>query len=139
MWDTTLVPNGTYFVRIVASDSPSNPAPTALSGERDSTAFQIDHTPPAIVVGTTRTENGRTTIVFDVNDADSPVSRVEYSRDGGVRWTAVFPRDGIADSKSEHYEVAIDGEIGETGLTIRASDSMNNTDTTHVPSPRARR
>ena len=25
VWDTTLVPNGTYFVRIVASDSPSNP------------------------------------------------------------------------------------------------------------------
>ena len=139
VWDTTLVPNGTYFVRIVASDSPSNPPVAALSGERDSTAFQIDHTPPAIVVGSTRTEGGRTTVVFDVTDADSPVSRVEYSRDGGVRWTAVFPKDGIADSKSERYEMTIDGEIGDLGLTIRASDSMNNTDTTHVAPPRPRR
>jgi hypothetical protein len=139
VWDTTLVPNGTYFVRVVASDSPSNPPAVALSGERDSTAFQVDHTPPAIVVGSTRTEGGRTTLVFDVTDADSPVSRVEYSRDGGVRWTAVFPKDGIADSKSERYEVTIDGEISDLGLTIRASDSMNNTDTTHVAPPRARR
>jgi sugar lactone lactonase YvrE len=139
VWDTTVVPNGTYFVRVVASDSPSNPPDTALSGERDSAAFQIDHTPPVITVSTVRAEGGRTVIVFDVKDADSPVSRVEYSRDGGVRWTAVFPTDGIADSKSEHYEVAIDAEVGEAGVTIRASDSMNNTETTHVAPPRVRR
>jgi hypothetical protein len=135
VWDTTLVPNGTYFVRVVASDSPSNPASAALTGERDSSAFLIDHTPPAIVVSSVRTEGARTTLVFDVNDADSPVSRVEYSRDGGVHWTALFPKDGIADSKSERYEVTIDGRIGDGGLTIRASDSMNNTDTKHVPAP----
>jgi hypothetical protein len=134
-----LVPNGTYFVRVVASDSPSNPASTALTGERDSSAFQIDHTPPAIVISSVRTEGARTTLVFDVNDADSPVSRVEYSRDGGVRWTAVFPKDGIADSKSERYEVTIDGRIGDGGLTIRASDSMNNSDTKHVPAPQTGR
>ena len=36
------------FLRVVASDSPSNPAGTALAGERDSGAFQIDHTPPRL-------------------------------------------------------------------------------------------
>jgi hypothetical protein len=139
VWDTTLVPNGTYFIRVIASDSPSNPPATALSGERDSATIQIDHTPPVIAVGAVRPEGTRTTIVFDVRDADSPVSRVEYSRDAGVRWTAIFPTDGIADSKTEHYEVTIDGEIGESGITIRASDSMNNTETTHVAAPRPRR
>jgi hypothetical protein len=139
VWDTTIVPNGTYFVRVVASDSPSNPAATSLVGERDSPALKIDHTPPAVMVGSVRSDGGRTMVVFDVTDADSPVGRVEYSRDGGQRWTAVFPRDGIADSKSEHYELPIDGEIGEIGITIRASDAMNNTDTTHVAPPRNRR
>ena len=139
VWDTTIVPNGTYFVRVIASDRPSNPAASALTGERDSAAFQIDHTPPAIVIGTVRAEGARTTLVFDVNDADSPVARVEYSRDGGLRWTAVFPKDGIADSKSEHYELTLDGDLGENGLTIRASDSMNNTDTAHVDARRSKR
>ena len=139
VWDTTVVPNGTYFVRVVASDSPSNPSATALTGERDSAALQIDHTPPAIVVSSVRTEGARTMLVFDVNDTDSPVARAEYSRDGGVHWTAVFPKDGIADSKSERYELSLDGEIGEIGITIRASDSMNNTETTHVNAPRGRK
>jgi hypothetical protein len=132
VWDTTTVPNGTYFVRIVASDGPSNPAGTSLSGERDSTAIQIDHTPPAIAVGKVRTAGGRTAISFDVTDADSAISRVEFSRDGGLRWTAVFPVDGIADSRTEHYELVVDGLLGESGITIRAFDSMNNADTTHV-------
>ena len=30
VWDTTTVPNGTYFVKIVASDAPSNSSETAL-------------------------------------------------------------------------------------------------------------
>jgi hypothetical protein len=135
VWDTTTVPNGTYFIRVVASDSPSNPAETALAGERDSAAFQIDHTPPAIAVSGVRVSGGRTTVSFVVTDADSPISRVEYSRDGGLRWTAVFPVDGIADSKSERYELTLDGTLGDNGITIRASDSMNNADTTHVNKP----
>jgi hypothetical protein len=135
VWDTTTVPNGTYFVRVIASDAPSNPSGTALAGERDSTAIQIDHTPPTITVAAVRTIGGRTSVTFDVNDADSSVARVEYSRDGGLRWTAVFPTDGIADSKTEHYELVVDGPIGESGITLRAFDSMNNADTTHVGGP----
>jgi SMP-30/Gluconolactonase/LRE-like region len=132
VWDTTTVPNGTYFIKVIASDGPSNPAGTALTGERDSTAIQIDHTPPAITIGSVRAAGARTSIVFDVTDADSSVARVEYSRDGGLRWTAVFPTDGIADSKAEHYELVVDGSIGEAGITIRAFDAMNNADTAHV-------
>ena len=139
VWDTTTVPNGTYFVRIVASDSPSNPADTALAGERDSVAFQIDHTPPSISIGSMRAVGSRTTIAFTVTDADSPISKVEYSRDGGLRWVAVFPVDGIADSKTERYELTLDGPLGDAGVTIRASDSMNNADTTHVAAPAGRR
>jgi hypothetical protein len=135
VWDTTTVPNGTYFVRVIASDGPSNPAGTALAGERDSAAIQIDHTPPVITIGAVRTVGPRTSIAFDVADADSSVARVEYSRDGGLRWTAVFPTDGIADSKTERYELVVDGSIGENGITIRAFDSMNNADTTHVGAP----
>jgi len=135
VWDTTTVPNGTYFVRIVASDAPSNPSETALAGERDSSAFQIDHTPPAIAVSGVRATGGRTTVSFAVADADSPISRVEYSRDGGLRWTAIFPVDGIADSRNERYELTLEGPLGDSGITIRASDSMNNADTTHVSRP----
>ncbi len=136
VWDTTTVPNGTYFVRIVASDSPSNAAGTALTGEMDSIAFEIDNTPPAIAIGAVRADATRTTITFDVTDDHSPVQKVELSQDG-LQWRAVFPGDGIADSRSEHYEVAIEGVIGPKGLTVRATDAMNNVQTAQVDAPRA--
>jgi hypothetical protein len=137
VWDTTTIPNGTYFVKIVASDAPSNPSGSALMGELDSASFEVDNTPPTIVVGAVRLDRGRTIITFDVKDDHSPVQRVEFSQDG-QRWRGVFPVDGIADSREEHYELAVDGELGERGLTLRASDSMNNVATTHVDAPRAR-
>jgi len=137
VWDTTTIPNGTYFVKIVASDAPSNPLSTALTGELDSTAFEVDNTPPTIVVSNVRVVSGRTIITFDVKDDHSPIRGVEFSQDG-QRWRGVFPVDGIADSREEHYELPIDGELGERGLTLRASDSMNNVSTTHVDAPRRR-
>jgi hypothetical protein len=121
-------------VRIIASDSPSNPATSALTGELDSAAFEVDNTPPTITVGTVRVERGRTIIPFDVKDDHSPVQKVEFSQDG-QRWRGVFPVDGIADSREEHYELSVEGELGERGLTLRASDSMNNIATTHVDAP----
>jgi hypothetical protein len=135
VWDTNTVPNGTYFVKIVASDSPSNPLSNALAGELESSAFEIDNTPPDILVKNVRVDRGRTIISFDVKDDHSPVQRVEFSQDG-QRWRGVFPVDGIADSREEHYELPIEGDLGERGLTLRASDTMNNISTAHVDRPR---
>jgi len=137
VWDTTTIPNGTYFVKIVASDAPSNPMSTALTGELDSQAFEVDNTPPTISVTNVRVVSGRTLITFDVKDDHSPIRGVEFSQDG-QRWRSVFPVDGIADSREEHYELPVDGELGDRGLTLRASDSMNNVATAHVDAPRRR-
>ena len=138
VWDTTTMPNGTYFVKVVASDAPSNPLGTALTGELDSSAFDIDNTPPAIIVHSIRVEGDRTVLSFDVKDDHSPIQRVEFSQDG-QRWRGIFPKDGIADSKDEHYELALDGQLTERGLILRASDSMNNVATQHVDAPRISR
>jgi hypothetical protein len=138
VWDTNTVPNGTYFVKVVASDGPSNPAGTALNGELESSAFEIDNTPPVITIASVRVDRGRTIVTFDVKDDQSPIQRVEFSEDG-QRWRAVFPADGIADSRQEHYELAVDGMLTERGLTLRAVDSMNNVETGHVDAPATRR
>jgi hypothetical protein len=137
VWDTTTVPNGTYFIKIVASDAPSNGSINALAGDLESSAFQVDNMPPTIAVGSVRVENARTIIAFDVKDEHSPIQRVECSEDGQV-WRGVFPTDGIADSKSEHYEVAIEGVVGPRGVTLRATDAMNNVSTAQVDALRSR-
>jgi hypothetical protein len=125
VWDTTSVPNGRYTVRVVASDAPSNAPATALSGDLESTAFDIDNTPPAITVTSVRRDGARTTIAFDVRDDNSAVVKVDYSLDGD-RWQAVYPKDGIADSRTEAYEVIVSEAPGARGVVIRAMDALNN-------------
>lgn len=137
VWDTTTAPNGTYFLRIVASDAISNASGSALTGDLESTAFEIDNTAPAISVRAVRVEGSRTVVVFDVSDDYSPILRVESSADGQL-WRGVFPADGIADSKSEHYELALNEPLGSRGLSLRATDAMNNVATAQVEAPRAR-
>ena len=47
-WDTTGMADGGYYLKIVASDAPSNPPDVALTTERESERFEIDNTPPVI-------------------------------------------------------------------------------------------
>jgi hypothetical protein len=110
----------------VASDLPSNSTSGALSGARESTAFAIDNVPPVITVTSVRRENGRATIAFDVRDANSSVQKVEYSLDGD-KWQSVFPKDGIADSRAEQFELILEGDAVSRGVTLRATDALNNT------------
>jgi hypothetical protein len=128
VWDTMTVPNGTYFIKIVASDAPSNAADLALTGEMDSVAFEIDNTAPEVVVQNVRTDSGRTVISLSVTDDHSPIQRVEYSEDG-LRWQPVFPADGIADSRTERFEVTLLRAPGPGGLSLRVTDAMNNVTT----------
>jgi sugar lactone lactonase YvrE len=134
VWDTTSVPNGRYTVRIVAADTPSNSTSTALSGARESTAFAIDNVPPAITVMSVRRDNGRATIAFEVRDANSSVQKVEFSLDGD-KWQSVYPKDGIADSRFEQFELVLEGDAVSRGVTLRATDALNNTASTRGEAP----
>jgi hypothetical protein len=135
VWDTTTLPNGTYFAKVVASDAMANATELALTGELVSTAFEVDNTAPQIEVQNLRSEGQRTLVSFDVVDDHSPIQRVECSEDG-QQWRPVFPKDGIADSKRELYEVTLDRPVGPRGLSIRATDSMNNVTTRQIDAPR---
>jgi hypothetical protein len=125
VWDTTTVPDGTYVAKVGASDAPSNSPGTALTGERESSSFEVDNTPPRVVFAD-RPEPGA--LRFTVRDDHSPIQRVEYSVDG-ERWRVVYPTDGIPDSRLEEFEVTL-GENAGRSVTIRATDAMNNTATT---------
>jgi sugar lactone lactonase YvrE len=126
VWDTTSVPNGRYTIRVVASDAPSNSPSTSLSGARESTSFEIDNVAPVITVVSARRDSGRATVNFDVRDANSSVQRVDYSLDGD-RWQTIYPKDGIADSRFEQFELVLDGEAALRGVILRATDTLGNT------------
>ena len=137
VWDTTSVPNGTYVVKVVASDQASNTPGAALEGELESSAFDIDNAPPTVVVTGSRPANGQTTIQFEVRDEWSAISKVEYSLDAQP-WQVVYPRDGIFDSRSEQFELTLGSEMATRGLIIRAYDAKNNSATARGDVPPTR-
>jgi hypothetical protein len=125
VWDTTSVPDGTYYVKVAATDAPSNSPDTALTGENESTSFDIDNTPPVVDVQASARTTGKATVKFTVRDEQSAVLRVEYSLDAS-RWRVAYPLDGIPDSRREDFEVTLEDGDTARSVIIRATDAMNN-------------
>jgi hypothetical protein len=75
-------------------------------------------------------------IAFDARDGNSAIQKAEYSLDGD-RWQMVYPKDGIADSKYEQFELSLDGTATGRGVMLRVSDTLNNVAGTEVPTPAA--
>jgi hypothetical protein len=125
VWDTTSVPDGTYYVKVAATDGPSNSPDTTLVGEMESTSFDIDNTPPAIEIQSSTRVGNRATVKFVVRDAQSAVLRVEYSLDAS-RWRVAYPTDGIPDSRREDFEIELDDTEAARSIIIRVTDAMNN-------------
>jgi hypothetical protein len=135
VWDTTSVPDGTYFVRVSASDAPSNAPATALTGDLESASFDIDNTAPRIEAQPATHAGTRSTLTFTVRDDQSAVQRVEYSLDAS-RWRLVYPKDGIPDSRREDFEVTVEDSESGRSVIIRATDAMNNVATAVATLPR---
>jgi hypothetical protein len=136
-WDTTTLPDGAYYLKIVATDGPSNPPALALKAERESERFVVDNTPPVIVgleasVSITPHRGQLLSLVtslakFTARDATSNIERAQYSVDGGD-WTLVAPVGSISDALEEHYEFTFDAGLspGEHTIAVRAYDRFEN-------------
>jgi WD40 repeat protein len=133
-WDTTSFPDGAYYLKIVASDAPSNPPAAALTAERVSERFEVDNTPPVIehleaamakARGNSST-GASATVTFTARDAETSVERAQYSVDGGD-WILVAPAGNISDAPEEKYEFTLSNlSAGEHTIAVRAYDRFEN-------------
>jgi hypothetical protein len=126
MINSDTLPDGTYVVRVVANDLPSNPMDLSQWGDMESRPFSIDNTPPVSTMKLESIEKGRVRVAIDAVDQTSTLNQAEVSVDTGD-WHAVFPRDGIIDSKSESF-IFLSGELasGEHVLAFRIYDQNDN-------------
>lgn len=131
VWDTTSVPNGTYVLKVAASDTRANAAESALVGELESSGFDVDNVAPTVQPGAVRRDGTRFVVPADVRDTDSAIVRVEFSVDA-QRWQPAFPRDGILDARQELFEIRLDAETAGRTLVIRATDALGNVGTGQV-------
>jgi len=131
-WDATSMADGTYLLRVVAEDAPSNPPGASLSAERLSEPFDVDNNPPRIGPIRASVSGPAARIEFEVADSFSNLGPVEYSVNAG-EWWSVHPVDGISDSIREDYRVDLPGlPAGETVVVVRAGDEAGNSATAKV-------
>jgi flavin-binding protein dodecin len=132
-WDSSTMPDGPYYLKIVVTDAPSNPPDQALTTERESERFVVDNTPPVIEglkAAPGKSQSANTEIQFTARDATSSIERAQYSVDGGD-WIIVTPTGGISDAPEEHYQFSIRLPASSTAgsehtIAVRAYDRFDN-------------
>ncbi len=114
-FDASLLPDGGYAVKVIASDAPSHSPGEALYAERVSSRFEVDNTAPVIDKLTAafddrqsgdRQSGAQIHVHFRASDSFSAIKRAEYSLDGG-EWQFVEPVGQLSDSKTEDYDFRV--------------------------------
>ncbi len=101
--DASLLPDGGYTVKVVASDAPSHSPGQALTAEKESSRFEVDTTPPTIQGLVAAMVGDKVHVTFSASDGFSSIKRAEYSVDAGD-WQFVEPVGQLSDSKTESYD-----------------------------------
>ncbi len=104
--DTKALSDGSYLLKVVATDRPSNPT-DPQSAEAVSESFMICNTPPTLYLPKEQVQvetDGSATIAGAAMQHMIPVTAVQYRVDGG-EWMAAAPADGIFDSQLESFTI----------------------------------
>jgi hypothetical protein len=126
-WDTSSMPDGAYYLKLVATDSPSNPPDRTLTTERQSDRFEIANTPPRIE--NLRAEDTTGTVRFSFVGISSagPVQQAQYSLDAGD-WKILLPVGQLSDAPKETFHFEIAGVApGEHIVAVQVTDGFKNT------------
>ena len=121
-WNTEGLPDGSYVVRVVASDERSEPRERALDAALDSAPILVDNRKPEVsgLVAKYPFVSGR------AHDDQSPLTSLEYAIDGG-EWQLLSPADGICDDLVEAFNLKLPALApGPHAVTVRAWDSADN-------------
>jgi len=132
-FDAGLLPDGTYEVKVVASDAPDHTDADTLTGDRVSSPFVVDTTPPVPGALSAQMEAGKIHATLEARDATSPIAHAEYSVDAGA-WQYLEPADHISDSLSERYDFVASIPVSTTPvanpsqhvLAVRVYDRYEN-------------
>lgn len=125
-FDSSLLPDGNYELRVTATDAAAHTTTDALTGQRISDTFTLDTTPPVPGPLTATLQNGKLHATLEAADATSPIARAEYSLDAG-EWQYLEPTGGLSDSLTERYDLTLPVTgTGEHTIAIRLADRAGN-------------
>ncbi|MGA9543067.1 MAG: hypothetical protein WBQ85_05845, partial [Candidatus Sulfotelmatobacter sp.] len=131
-FDASLLPDGGYTVKVVASDAPSHSPGEALTVSKESRRFEVDTTPPHIEALAASLEAREIHVTFRAVDGFSPIKRAEYSVDASD-WKYVEPVGQLSDARTENYDFKVTPEAAKDGgassehvVVVRVYDRYDN-------------
>ncbi|MCX8160123.1 MAG: hypothetical protein N3G18_04235 [Candidatus Saccharicenans sp.] len=125
-FDTRNFPDGTYWLKVEATDLPSNPPGTEKKAEKESQALVIDNSLPVVKNFLASRSGEGLEVSFVAEDAYSYIEEVKFLVRPGD-WQVVFPVDGLCDSRSESFKFTVKVPSGTDNLLlIRVRDSFGN-------------
>src|SRR6202011_2646926 len=131
-FDASLLPDGGYVVKVVASDAPSHSPGEGLTAEKISRRFEVDTTAPRIENLNATVEGGKIHVRFRAEDGFSSIKRAEYSVDAG-EWKYVEPVGHLSDARMESYDFKVTPEAAKDGalssehvVVVRVYDRYEN-------------
>ena len=138
-FDASLLPDGGYTVKVIASDAPSHSPGEALYAERVGTRFEVDTTAPVIdnltatlevrqigkQIDAKQIDAKQIRVQFRASDSFSPIKRAEYSLDGGD-WQFVEPVGQLSDSRTEEYDFRVGVPQPEAAPALMAGNTAND-------------
>ena len=126
-WETRTVADGTYQVKVQASDSSANPPGQGRTSSRVSDPVIVDSTAPVIGDLKTSTSGRDVTVEMKVVDRTGVIASASYAVDSASDWQTVLPSDSIADSPEESFRFTIPGLTpGQHQIMLRALDKRGN-------------
>ena len=130
-WDTSLLPDGRYVVRVDRRGQPRQSGRDRPAGRaRERAADNRQHA--AHRAGQRQAGSGAasSSLAFEVTDAASTLDRVDVLLGNG-QWRPVFPVDGALDGLRERFSVPL-ATLGDGPVVLRATDSLGNLATLEV-------
>jgi len=125
-WDSELMPDGKYQIKLKAKDDLSNPPDRVLTAESVSQPFLVDNSGPRVSGITVKRDGSKAVLSFSVEDALHQVKSVEFGVNA-TTWRLVYPDDGICDSKVETFTIDLSQYAGrEIDVVVRTVDTIDN-------------
>lgn len=125
-FDTVSFPDGLYFLKITASDLPSNPQGSELLVEKISEPLTIDNSSPTIKTFLVVKDKNKLEVSFQAEDSFCYIKEAKFL----IRpdeWHVIFPEDGICDSKQESFKIKVNLPPNSDNLiTVNVKDSHGN-------------
>lgn len=127
-FDTAHLPDGTYFTRLVATETAPRALADRLTATFETDDLVVDHTPPEILATSATRTTDRVVIAARGRDALSLLDGIEVVFNNGVRETVEQPDDGIRDGRAESFtlEIPLAKVSNATSAEITLYDATGN-------------